>query len=93
VSAATAANNPDAVYAGVDSTGAQVFAIPQTADANMAAYRAQVQTFMDGVYDANAPDCSTTWNQFTNSACGGSWLPLIAAGLLVGGFVLLGRRR
>jgi hypothetical protein len=94
-----AAATPGAIYAGTDASGNPVYAVPQTASANMAAYAAQVKQFMDDVGTANPPpDCTTTWNQLFNSACpstGTSYLPWVLGGLatvLVLGMVLGGRK-
>jgi hypothetical protein len=97
VTGASAASSPGAVFAGNDSSGNPIYAVPQTADANMAAYQATLNTFMSNLDTSNNPpvDCSSGWNQFTNSACGGSWLPIVAGVGLLGALVLLGggRRR
>lgn len=48
-----ATTDPNAVYAGADSSGNPIYAIPQSADENMDQYRADVQAYLQQLSDAN----------------------------------------
>jgi hypothetical protein len=95
VQGSAAASTPGAVFAGNDASGNPIYAVPETAGANMAEYAAAVAQSISNQDASNNPpvDCSGTWAQFTNSACGGSWLPIAAGVGIVALVFFAGRGR
>jgi len=99
VSGPAGAAAPGAVFAGTDASGNPIYGVPQTAQANMTAFKATIDQYMSQQGEATPPppppDC-TTWYSFLNPDCGGgSFLPWALAGvvgvLLIGS--MLGGRR
>lgn len=97
------ASAPGAVYAGQDSSGNAVYAVPQTAAENMAALKDQLNTYFTNVGNANPPPpppaapC-TAWYSFLDPTCPSSmstglvFVAAAVAGVLVLGVVMGGRR-
>lgn len=85
ISGAAGAATPGAVFAGNDASGNPIYGVPQTAQANMAAFKATIDQYMNQQGEATPPppppDC-TAWYSFFNPACGGgSVLPWVVGGV------------
>lgn len=95
------ANTPGAVYAGQDSSGAAVYAVPETAQENMDRTKAALDVYFAKVGDANPPpppdDPCAHWYSFMNPDCNGAtgyvFAAAAAVGVLVLGVALSGGRR
>jgi len=89
----SAPKSAGSVYAGTDSTGAAVYATPQTAQESQQAIKDNLATFYGGL-DVPAPaDCSGTF-AFLNPVCPStSALPWLIAGSVIAGMLLMGGRR
>jgi len=93
------ATAPGALYAGQDSSGAPVYAVPQTAAENMAATQAALNAYYGNVGNANPPAAPcTSWYSFLDPTCPSSmntglvFVAAAVAGVLVVGVALGGRR-
>ena len=78
-----AASLPGVSYAGTDSDGNPVYAVPETADQNMARYRALVADFMTQQGQRTPPSVTPA----------GWLLPLVIGAAVLGGLVLFGGHR
>lgn len=82
------ADNPNATYAGVDSSGTPVYVVPQTAAQNQAANTANWQQFFANYSSANPPPSS--FSDTLKSLL--PWVLLGVAGIVVVPSLIGGRR-
>lgn len=100
VSLTSDATAPGAVYAGQDSSGAPVYAVPQTAPESVAATNAALSSYFTTVGNANPPPAApcTSWYSFLDPTCPSSlgtgliFVAAAVAGVLVLGVALGGHR-
>jgi len=86
------AGTPGAVYAGTDSSGNPVYAVPQTPAENQAATVSALNNYFDTVGAANPPDPCTAWYTFLDPNCPSSLSSgLVFAGAAVLGLLVLGK--
>ena len=82
-------NAPGAIPAGADSGGNEVYAVPQTAQDDMAAFKKVIDQYMIDQGNATPPDTScSSWASIFDPNCN-SWGTVLAIGGAVVGALLL----
>lgn len=83
------ATAPGAIFAGTDSSGSNVYAVPQTAQENMAAFKASIDQYMANQGNATPPDTScSSWASIFDPNCNTWGTALAIGGAIVGALLL-----
>ena len=93
-----AASAPGAVPAGTDSSGNEVYAVPETAQENMARFKSTIDQYMNQQGDLTPPDTvCNSWASVFDPNCSTLGTALAVGGAVLGALLLFnisgGRRR